>query len=191
MLMRDADIRAALMTRLQREHHGDVETLIRQEMGLCAGGRRVDVAVINGDLSGFEIKSDHDTLARLAGRAAVYGRVLDRVTLISTDRYLAPAIKMLPTWWQIVRAEPSEAGPCLTLVRQGALNDGQDAMAIAQLLWREEALMELRRRGLARGMGNKRRWLIWERLAAEVPMDELKTVVRDQLRARQDWPGGQ
>jgi hypothetical protein len=178
------------MTQLRREHRGDAETLIRQEMGLCAGGRRVDVAVINGELSGFEIKSDHDTLARLAGQAAAYGRVLDRVTLITTNRYLAPAIEMLPAWWQIIRAE-SKADPYLTLVRQGARNSGQDAMAIAQLLWREEALTELRRRGLGRGMGNKRRWLIWERLAAEVPMDELKTVVRDQLRARQDWPGGQ
>jgi hypothetical protein len=160
-------------------------------MGLCAGGRRVDVAVINGELSGFEIKSDHDTLARLSGQAADYGRVLDRVTLLTTNRYLAPAVEMLPTWWQIIRAEPSKPHPCLTLIRQGTRNDSQDAMAIAQLLWREEALMELRRRGLGRGMGNKRRWLIWERLAMEIPMDELKTVVRDQLRARQDWPGGQ
>lgn len=160
-------------------------------MGLCAGGRRIDVAVINSDLSGFEIKSDYDTLARLAGQAADYGRVLDRVTLITTDRYLEPAIEMLPVWWQIIRAEPGEPTPSLTVVRPGALNDAQDAMAIVQLLWREEALAELRRRGLGRGMGDKRRWLIWERLATEVPLDELKTVVRGQLRARQDWPGGQ
>ena len=188
--MRDSDIRAALTAQLQRDHDGDPNTLIRQEMGLCAGERRIDIAVINGQLSGFEIKSDYDTLIRLADQAAAYGRILDRATLVTTRRYLTPATDMLPTWWRIICAQAGEAALTLTLIRAGEENDDQDPMAIAQLLWRDEALQELRFRGLAQGMANKRRWLIWERLAAEVPLQELKQVVRDRLRARQEWPGG-
>ncbi|MFD0884119.1 sce7726 family protein [Streptosporangium algeriense] len=189
-LMRDSDIRAVLTAQLQRDHDGDSSTLIRQEMGLCAGERRIDIAVINGQLGGFEIKSDYDTLARLADQATAYGRVLDQATLVTTQRYLTPATDILPDWWQIMCAQVEEAGVTLTSVRAGQENEEQDPMAVAQLLWRDEALQELRARGLAQGMTNKRRWLIWERLAAEVPLPELKQVVRDRLRVRQEWPGG-
>ncbi|WP_198541163.1 hypothetical protein [Parafrankia soli] len=56
-----------------------------------------------------------------------------------------------------------------------------------QLLWRDEALAELAERGLARGFRSKPRLVLWERLAAEVPLDELKAAVCAQLKGRTDW----
>lgn len=194
--MREPQIRARLLASLHHRYGADPTTLIRQELGLCAGARRVDVAVINGELNGFEIKSDQDTLERLAGQAEAYGMVLDRVTLVTTSRYLDQAARIVPDWWGLIRAEPSieEAAAdqiALTSVRPAMENIGHDAFALAQLLWRDEALAALQTLDLHHGLSRSRRWILWQRLAETVPLVELKRVVRDRLRARPGWPGGQ
>ena len=61
---RDCDIRLALENRLVQQHSNEPDTLIRHEVGICAGKRRLDMAVVNGEFTGYEIKSDADTLAR-------------------------------------------------------------------------------------------------------------------------------
>lgn len=186
--MRDAEIRSALVAHLHRQYEGDTNTLIRHEFGLCAGRARVDLAVINGEISGFEIKSDEDTLARLAGQASTYGRVLDRVTLVTTARYADRATALVPPWWGVWIAHARRAGIRLDQVRAGKVNDGVDAFAVAQLLWRDEAMQQLRDRGMHRGLSSARRWFVWLRLAEQVGLDELRTLVRDTLKRRQPWP---
>ena len=106
--VRESQIRASLLLALRDRHGADPNTLIRQELGLCAGARRVDLAMINGELVGFEIKSDQDTLYRLAGQAEAYGQVLDRVTLVTTARYIDKAAALVPTWWGLIRADPAD-----------------------------------------------------------------------------------
>lgn len=123
---------------------------------------------------------DADTLARLPGQAVVYGRVLDRMTLVTTRRHLQSAAAAVPSWWGLATCDGLE----LAAVRGPAPNPDVELFAVAQLLWREEVLDELRRRGLARGLARARRWVLWQRLAADVPRDELRALVRARLRAR-------
>ncbi|MDE3724763.1 sce7726 family protein [Nocardiopsis sp. N85] len=173
---------------LNARYAGDSQTLIRHELGLCAGERRVDLAVINGEMVGYEIKSDVDRLDRLPEQAEAYGKVFDRMVIVTTDRYLADAVAMLPTWWEVLCIRQGQKGVSSEQVRAGKPNKGQDPFALAQLLWREEALEELRSRGLARGLSKKRRWIIWQHLAQAVPVAELGDVVRRRLKARREWP---
>lgn len=188
--MRDLDIRRSLVTRLQARFDPE-DALIRNELGVLGGTRRVDVVCINGHLDGWEIKSDVDTLRRLAGQAAAFSRVLDRATLVTTDRHLTPATRSLPPWWGVQRASwTKDRRVRLTLVRAAHQSPALDPMALAQLLWREEALAELRRCDLARGLSKKSRWYVWERLALSVPLPELRALVRTTLRARREWSGG-
>ena len=56
--MRDRDVRCAVMAYLDRLHAGDADTRVVQEMGIWSGSVRVDIAVINGELHGFELKSE-------------------------------------------------------------------------------------------------------------------------------------
>lgn len=193
--MRDTDIREALTRRLERSHAHDPHTLIRHELGVQQGRRRIDVAVINGELTGYEIKSDHDTLARLGGQAHAYGEVLDRLWLVTTSRYVQPASAMLPAWWGILLATTrSEDGHgasgkvSLRIVRRARLNVAQNSFAVAQLLWRDEALDVLRELDLHRGLSKKARWYVWERLADSVELGDLRGIVRDRLKARLEWP---
>ncbi|MFC8597182.1 sce7726 family protein [Isoptericola sp. NPDC057191] len=184
--MRDLDVRTALRARLDEEHGGDADTLIVDELGLC-GQVRVDVAVVNGALSGFELKSARDNLRRLPNQVAVYSRVLDHATLVVAENHRKSAVAMLPDWWGIYVARETDMTTSVELERMGTRNDDVDPMALAQLLWRDEALEELSQRGADRGVRTKPRWQVWQRLADVVQVDELRDVVRGRLKARPGW----
>lgn len=188
----DIDIRRELDRGLRLKHEGDDTALVRHEFGVDSGGRRVDVVLINGRLDGWEIKSDHDSLARLAGQVESFSRVLDRSWLVTTDRHLERASERLPAWWGLVRACPlGEDGQVrLTQLRRPRRSPMLDAMATAQLLWRDEAMAILVEHGLGAGLSGKARWYVWDRLAASFALDPLRGLVRDALRARPEWPGG-
>jgi hypothetical protein len=189
--MRDQDLRSALVVQVLSTHLGDVNTLVRHELGICAGRRRVDVAVINGEISGWEIKSDEDTLTRLAGQVEAYGQVLDRATLVTTQRWEECARRRIPEWWGITIVKETSTGKLIQECRRSEDNSGRvDPMSVAQLLWRQEALDELRERGQARGLSSKARHYVWERLAEVISLDELRGVIRARLKARSAWPGG-
>jgi len=95
----DRELREALHHKLLKEHHGDTNTLVLDELGLRHGTCRVDIAVVNGYLHGYEIKSDADTLQRLPGQVSVYCAVLDRATLVVGEKHAEKAKAHLPDWW--------------------------------------------------------------------------------------------
>jgi hypothetical protein len=190
--LRDSDIRLRLDAMLREVHsHESDSTLIRHEVGLCAAERRIDVAVINGEFTGYEIKSDEDTLRRLAGQVQAYGRVLDRAILVTTKRHLQAAIEELPAWWGIMLATETDGEIAISYVRCSSTNVQQDSFSLAQQLWRDEALEELQMRGRAGGLGKKARYYVWLALAEAVSIDELRQIVRNRVKARQGWSGGQ
>ncbi|WP_068274801.1 sce7726 family protein [Aldersonia kunmingensis] len=180
--MRDVDIRAALVDSLRRDFDGDK---IVNEMGLCLGATRVDVAVINGSLHGYEIKSDRDTLARLPAQVELYSKVLDFSTIVCGSRYGAKIRDVVPNWWGIVEAHNVDGLVAMKPRRRARRNRICDPMSVAQLLWREEAAAVLRSRGeLVRS--RETRWNLWDRLA-QWPIDELQLSVRSQLKVRPRW----
>lgn len=187
--MRDAEIRTALHAFLRREHREQPDTRFVDELGLC-GIVRVDVAVINGTFAGFELKSDHDTLRRLPAQVETYSKVLDLATLVVGERFATTAAcrAIVPEWWGVIVARPSAGGVELEELRTARWNEQVEASHLVQLLWREEALGELAARGLDGGVRTKPRRVIFQRLAHEVPVGELRDCVRAKLKTREGWP---
>lgn len=188
--MRDRDIRDVLRHELLARHGEDPDTRIVEELGLCQGDVRVDVAVINGSLSGFEIKSDQDTLGRLPEQQRVYGMTLDYVTIVAHVSHIEAVEKVVPEWWGITEVT-SDAGVALTITRVARQNPHVEPYAVAQLLWRDEVLSLLGARGSAAGLADKPRRVLWQTLAREVPAAELGDLVRRQLKARSTWRSGE
>jgi hypothetical protein len=62
-----------------------------------------------------------------------------------------------------------------------------DPRAVAQLLWRDEALAALKLRNLSKGALSKPRKVLWDRLVENVPAPELCAIVRNQLLTRPQW----
>jgi hypothetical protein len=185
--MRDPEIRAELHRRLSRRHTGAERVKIVDEMSVLAGACRIDVAVINGRLEGFEIKSEGDSLARLPRQAMAYGRVFDRLTMVCAERHLEAALALLPDWWGVEVAEQRGARTRIVRKRAARANPAVEPRAVAQLLWRSEVLGALEDMDAARGLRSKPRRTLWSTLAEVVPRRELRALVREALRARRGW----
>ena len=178
---RDRDVRTLLKQHLAAFHSAS-PTLILDELGLCEGDVRVDVAAVNGELSGFEIKSPADSLARWPKQRRVYSKVLDKAWLVAPEKSLDAA--QAPAWWGLIRVieTPNQLG--IHVLREATRNPSREPLAIAQLLWHAEALEALERRGLARGVRSKRRAFAWQRMIDTMTLDEIRADVRLALRAR-------
>jgi hypothetical protein len=182
--LRDADIRPALRSNLLDKHADQLDTAIFEELGICRGRVRVDVAVVNGTFHGYEIKSDRDSLRRLDVQADVYGKVLDRATLVVGERHLSDALDLLPAWWGVLLIHPAASGPRFRTVRRGRKNPRKDPRSLVELLWLEDALALLETRNIARGVRGKPRWFVWDRICEHFGVDEIAAAVRAQLKAR-------
>lgn len=185
--MRDRDIREVLWRKLEEEHAGDNDTLMLDELSLCHGSTRIDLAVINGELQGYELKSERDTLERLRAQEAIYSATLDRVTLVTAEKHLPKTLDTVPAWWGlcVVRGKPGAVE--LEDNRPARINPNIDPLSLATLLWRDEALAELERLGEARGVRGKSRDVVYERLAATLTLDNLRSLVRRTLKDRSSW----
>ena len=177
----DPDVRALLREYLD-EIHRDTGTLVLEELGLCQGDVRVDVASVNGELSGYEIKSPSDTLTRWPNQCRVYSKVVDRAWLVAPGKTLAQAAA--PDWWGLIAVFDAGDRLGLRLVRPGHPNPAPDPLSIAKLLWRDEALECLRNAGCARGVMTRSRKVIWKRLIESVELVALRAAVRDALKRR-------
>lgn len=185
--MRDSDIRGALRGQLREIHKHEEGTLIIDELGLCEGDARIDLAVVNGSLSGYEIKSELDTLQRLPHQADIYSRLLDQITVVSSCRHLEKAKSIVPDWWGLTEVFERDGTVEFSVVREPQNNPSVDVFSLVQLLWRDEALALLTELGVHKGVRSKSRHIIWQRLCEATTLSELSALVRQQLKARESW----
>ena len=177
----DPDVRALLREYLEDVHRG-TGTRLLEELGLCQGDVRVDVAVVNGELSGYEIKSPSDRLTRFPNQCRIYSKVVDRAWLVAPAKTLEAA--RLPEWWGQIAIFELENRLALRVVKEAKRNPSPHPLSIAKLLWRDEALECLRNAGRARGVMTKSRKVIWKRLIECVALDDLRATVRAALKRR-------
>ena len=185
--MRDKDVRNAVLKHLSEIHADDPYTRIVQEMGVWAESVRIDIAVINGELCGYELKSDSDNLNRLPNQADLYSRVFDHVTLVVGKRHLDKAIDLIPSWWGVIQASDTCGDVLLSTIRIGSRNPDPDAYLVAELLRKTEAIEILDRYGLVKGYRGKRVNEVHQKLADELPFRVLADEVRLTLKNRIDW----
>lgn len=188
----DFIIRSALTEILRKRHAQDKELRIIEELGVRHGNVRIDIAVVNGIMHGYEIKSDRDTLERLPEQMREFNAVFDQLTLVVGKQHLYHAIHMVPDWWGITIAKVNSKGRVIfNIIREPEENKSQDKVSIARLLWREEALRILEEYNQARGVRSKPREFVYQRLADVLEADILKERVRKILLVpREDWRFG-
>jgi len=183
--MRDRDIRTALTNALRRSHLADPYTAIIDELSIKRNGARIDVALVNGVLHGFELKSDLDTLSRLPEQVSAYGEVCDHVTLVVGERHVLTAIELVPDWWGIKVARGNSSAVEFRDLKLAQTNPATNPTAVAQLLRREEALNILITLGSKLDGTRASRKQLCSKLAETMEFSRLSERVRDCLRARQ------
>lgn len=186
--MNDAIIRNALYRKILRRNISCDSTLVVDEMGLLHGNFRADIAVVNGHLAGYEIKSDEDNLRRLDKQASAYNSVFDRVNIVVGQKHAKPVLKKVPNWWGVLVAhEGKRGGISFETVRRGRFNHAVDPIAVAHLLWRNEVVSLLETHNVKRKVLRSPRNELYVVLAQLIPLRELRCHVRTCLRRRTEW----
>ena len=184
----DKLIRIALKENLEVEHRNDSRLKIIEELGVSHGTARVDIAVVNGVIHGYEIKSDTDTLQRLPEQMNIYNSVFTQMTLVVGKNHLYEAINIVPDWWGITIAKIDSNGSIIfNCIRKAGNNLNQDSISMARLLWKDEALKLLEKEGEANGLRSKCRRNIYEKLSKIFDQKTLEDKVRETIFFREDW----
>jgi hypothetical protein len=185
----DKLIRVALKKELHQAHKNEPDTRIIEEMGVTHGAARVDMAVLSGMIHGYELKSDLDTLRRLPEQMKAYNSVFDQITLVVGKQHIQEAIYATPEWWGITIAKMAATSGVISFctIREAEENPDKNSLAIANLLWRDEALRLLEEAGRAQGIRSKPRKVLYERLATVFDQSTLQTKVRECISARTTW----
>jgi len=187
----DQEIREAFMRKKLARMRAQPDTLIVEELGLVNAKARVDIAVLNGYLHGFEIKSGRDTLDRLPEQLEIYSGSLEKLTIVCADRHLKRVRKMAPRWVGLVKATRGPRGGIhFEGVRRAGRNPNASPSMIAHLLWRAEAAEVLGRMNEARSTLRRPRAALYARLGELMTTGELTAVAREFMLKRQDWRSG-
>lgn len=186
----DRDIRHSLRYDHLKHYYEDECARVVEELDVMADDclARVDISVINGQLLGFEIKSDRDNLDRLPNQAKVYSRVFDLVTVIAGPKHVSKLTSIIPDYFGIMVAERDVTkGMSLIVERVAQPNPEQDAYAIASLLWSMEAKAVLQQHGF-KGLSKLRSWELARKIAESLTLEEVSACVRATLKKRPfDW----
>lgn len=186
--MKELDVRLALHKFLKTSLFQDKpDSIIVDELGLIEGSFRVDVAVINDRLHGFEIKSPSDNLLRLPAQQETYSKIFDKMTIVCAEKYVSQAVDLIPKWWGLVSISRRDGEVYLNEIWPSRQNYSIEPFHICQLLWREEALDVLKEHGMDYGFRTKGRRYMWKALAKELHIDDIRKAVKQKLSSRIGW----
>ncbi len=190
-LTTDKIIRQELKKSIEKKYK-DAPVRIIEELCLDDHSTRIDIAVVNGILHGYEIKSDLDTLERLPKQMNSYNSIFDQITLVVGSQHLYDAFNLVPDHWGIMVAKIDGKGSVyFNHIRTASENTSQEKLPIARLLWRNEAIHLLEEIGGAKGYRSKSRDLIHNRISDLLDLNTLKERVRETLLlSRTDWRSG-
>lgn len=184
MLCRDRDIRPVLRARLAADHAHDAGTRILDEMPICQARARADVAVVNGELAGFEIKSDVDRLDRLASQVRYYGRIFDRSVVVCAPRHLAVLRRRLPVWWGLWAIDETPAGSLALHVDRIADANPETNKRDRLALLRRDEMAEVFEHRIGGDSRRMRRMALMDALVVGLGPAEISAEVRRYLCAR-------
>lgn len=158
------------------------------ELGLANAQSRIDLAVFNGHLHGYEIKSAGDTLDRLPRQLAIYSGALQKLTLVIATRHLDAAEAIAPDWCGLTEiVEGPRGGITFASRRRARVNPELDPFMLAHLLWHPEAQDLLRARGASKADVNAPRKRLYRLLADEIPVRELASAIKAAMASRTGW----
>lgn len=158
-MLNEALIKSAVIDRLFESGVLDDAVLVN-EMVVANWSRRADLAVANGKLHAFEIKSDLDTLRRLEAQVDTYLSRFDKVTVVTTHRYLSAVKAMLPTEVEIWEVTLNQGTTSIRIARRGRTIEIKNKRLLCGFLHKPEMVKLLRSHGIKESSDSPREVLI-------------------------------
>lgn len=187
----DLEIRNALHKKVLRHSHACPKTIVIDELGLAHGKNRIDVAVLNGCLHGYEIKSSKDNLNRLPKQLETYNRSLQKLTIVAASNHIEDIMMLAPKWSGIVVVSKGpRGGMSFSTIRRSSLNPDVDITSLAHLLWKQEVIEYLAQLGLDGQHLKGSRKVLYRTLSRHVTVSELVEWIKVQFLRRESWRVG-
>ena len=185
----DSDIRKILYENfIKRKSYLSTPTIVVDEMDICAGNSRVDIAVINGSLHGYEIKSKQDSLERLPGQIKDYNKIFDTMTIVGFENHIEKINILVPEWWEIKSVKETDGGIKLSTVRRGKRNKNVDINSLVLLLWRDEMInIIINHSNIFKGYKSKTRRQLGQLIVKNIDKNSIINFVRETLKSRNSW----
>lgn len=184
--MKDPCIRQLLKDTELQHFFNDSNSKVVEELSLPVAKARIDVAVINGSLHGYEIKSASDTLQRLPSQIEAYTKVFDYLSIVTENKYEERILDFIAPWIGLIVCNDKKGIKTIKQVRKPKLNKEKQGFFIAKLLWREE-LIDILFKHQIPFRKKDRNWLLCEALSSSLDIDDVSFIVRDKLKKRADW----
>lgn len=184
--MKDPCIRELLRTTELKHYIDDSDSKIVEELSLPVAKARIDIAVINGSLHGYEIKSASDTLQRLPAQIEAYTKVFDYLSIVTEEKYSQKILAFLPDWIGVLICYEKDGTKSISELRKPLKNEKRESIYIAKLLWREELIQCLDECQI-KYRKKDRNWLLCEALSSKLDTDSISNIVRHKLKKRETW----
>lgn len=187
--MNDKIIRQHLLHKLNFEFPNSTKerNLIVNEMAICRGISVADVAVVNGSLHCYEIKSSEDNLNRLNFQLKTYSNCFDYISVVTTKKHLDKVRILCPRSVGIYEAKEVSSTVEFIQRRKAKKNNKVDSVSLLQLLWKEELIELVRTVNLKIAVKSKSKSYLWDVLATKINKPLLQEYVRSTLKARVGW----
>lgn len=121
-------VKARFLQHLRDSRTLSDDALIANEFRIGQRGARADLAILDGDLWGIEIKSETDSTRRLEGQMAAYRLSFDRVTLILATKHLRTLDWKMTHGVEVI--EVSKSGKFRTLSEPSAVTTQEPLSAL-------------------------------------------------------------
>lgn len=184
-MLKDAEMRKQLIKELNRINASHNYRII-EELAVCDGDARVDVAVANGKLCGYEIKSNADTLDRLPLQQKCYDKTFDTVSIVVGEKFEGIIERHIPEYWGVYIIRECRTGLKLVKKRKAKANRNVEANALLELLWKEEVLTLLKAKEI-KGLSGKNRRVLRQMVIDNFSLNSIREYTRETLKYRQNW----
>jgi hypothetical protein len=182
--MKDFQIRTLLRQTEFLQYIADGESRIIPELKLPVAGARIDIAVFNHHLHGYEIKSASDTLYKLPSQLNAYSKVFDYLTIVTELKHHERILAFIPNWVGVIVY--LDRDKWFEVIQPPSFNHNKDGFFIAQLLWHNELVEVLT--DLAVPFAKRdRRWNLCKLIATKIEVLKLSELVRTKIKQRKEW----
>ncbi len=189
--MTDRLVRSAFHQKVLQYAHDCDDTFVIDELGIKNGNYRADIAVFNGKIVGYEIKTQNDTLNRLPSQAIAYSQIFNEAFLIVSENHLENALEIVPGWWGVYLIKPAtENDYQFDCIRAALSNTNQDAFSMAQLLWKDEALEIANTIFNCKIKASTTRQEIYSAISAVCHAIDLEEIIIKYIKKREKWRKG-
>jgi hypothetical protein len=175
----DPQIREALFADLEAT---DPKIRIMEEMKI--GSSRADfLLVTDGIITGYEIKSDADSYARLQSQTRDYGKFCDYCYVVVGKSHQKGIFKYVPDFWGVIVITAEDGNIKIEELREASISPNVTLYNKMRLLWKRELVNIRAKYGMPKHI-NKKKFFLSKEIERKIPKDDLALAITDELFER-------